>query len=156
MSNPYYEVKKGLDICVMLSKDSGETDMIILPSNEKAISVRSTTELINKLRSYGVSMEEIKNTLVFVDQILRTRYHKAGIEDKHPFYEVKKGLHIYVLRDMDTGKTDVKILPTNEKEMGVTSITDLANKLRDLGASTLEVHYALDFTHKQLHVGYRR
>jgi len=71
---PFYEVKKGLDICVMPSKDSGETDMIILPSNEKAISVRSTTELINKLRSYGVPMEEIKNTLVFVDKILRTRY----------------------------------------------------------------------------------
>jgi len=142
---PYYEVKKGLDICVMLNKNSGETDIIILPSDEKAISVRSTTELINKLRSYGVSIEEIKKALVFVDHILRTRY-----------YEVKKGLRIYVLRDKDTGKTDVKILP-NEKEIGVigvTSITDLANKLRDCGASMVEIRNALHFTHKQLHTRY--
>jgi len=81
MSNPYYEVKKGLDICVMLNKNSGETDMIILPSTKKAISVRSTTELINKLRSYDVSTEEIKKALVFVNQILRARY-RIGYKDK--------------------------------------------------------------------------
>ena len=75
-------------------------------------------------------------------------------EKDSPYYEVKKGLRIYVLRDRDTGKTDVKILPTNEKEIGIIDIVDLVNKLRDIGASILEIHNALDFTHKQLHVGY--
>lgn len=58
-------------------------------------------------------------------------------EKDSPYYEVKKGLRIYVLRDRDTGKTDVKILPTNEKEIGIIDIVDLVNKLRDLGASNI-------------------
>lgn len=50
----------------------------------------------------------------------------------------------------------MKILPSDEEEIGVIDIVDLVNKLRELGASTLEVHYALNFTHKRLgHTRYR-
>jgi len=75
---------------------------------------------------------------------------KCNRNDNHPYYEVKKGLRIYVLRDRDTGKTDMKILPSDEKEIGIISVVDLVDKLRDLGASTLELRNALDFTRKQL------
>ncbi len=60
-------------VCVVTSKDFGRRDMIYLPksSDEKAFSVRGTTEMINKLKEMSVPHDEIERVMDFTDERLR-------------------------------------------------------------------------------------
>ena len=62
-------------VCVALSKKVGRTDrkvdLIFMPEQEGAFSVRSTTELMNILESWKVSFEERKRVFDFVAERLR-------------------------------------------------------------------------------------
>ncbi|MFZ0924995.1 MAG: hypothetical protein WCE82_05815 [Halobacteriota archaeon] len=62
-------------VCVALSKNVGrkdrKVDLIFMPEEEHAFSVRSTTELINILDHWKVSFEERKRVFDFVAERLR-------------------------------------------------------------------------------------
>ncbi|MGA7470061.1 MAG: hypothetical protein WBW25_04445 [Halobacteriota archaeon] len=62
-------------VCVALSKKVGRTDrkvdLIFMPEEEGAFSVRSTTEPMNILANWKVSFEERKRVFDFVAERLR-------------------------------------------------------------------------------------
>jgi len=62
-------------VCVALSKNVGrkdrKVDLIFMPEEQGAFSVRSTTELMNILANWKVSFEERKRVFDFVAQRLR-------------------------------------------------------------------------------------
>jgi hypothetical protein len=62
-------------VCVALSKNVGrkdrKVDLIFMPEEEGAFSVRSTTELMNILAHWKVSFEERKRVFDFVAERLR-------------------------------------------------------------------------------------
>ncbi|HYC19959.1 MAG TPA: hypothetical protein VEF35_05000 [Candidatus Bathyarchaeia archaeon] len=62
-------------VCVALSKNIGrkerKVDLIFMPEEEGAFSVRSTTELINILAHWKVSFDERKRVFDFVAGRLR-------------------------------------------------------------------------------------
>ena len=62
-------------VCVALSKNVGrkdrKVDLIFMPEEEGAFSVRSTTELMNILAHWKVSFEERKRVFDFVAGRLR-------------------------------------------------------------------------------------
>ncbi len=53
-------------ICVSVGKEQFTRDLIIMPKDGKTISVRSCTELINKLKTFGISYDELKKIIDFV------------------------------------------------------------------------------------------
>lgn len=59
-------------VCVVSSKDYRKKDIIIMPRDKPAKSVRSTTELINKLHNFDVSYEERKKAMDFTSFRLKT------------------------------------------------------------------------------------
>ena len=73
----YERDNKGLTgaVCVALSKNVGrkdrKVDLIFMPEEEGAFSVRSTTELMNILAHWKVSFEERKRVFDFVAERLR-------------------------------------------------------------------------------------
>jgi hypothetical protein len=62
-------------VCVSLSKNVGrkdrKIDLIFMPEEKGAFSVRSTTELMNILATWKVSFEERKQVFDFVAERLR-------------------------------------------------------------------------------------
>ena len=62
-------------VCVALSKNIGrkerKVDLIFMPEEKGAFSVRSTTELMNILANWKVSFEERKRVFNFVAERLR-------------------------------------------------------------------------------------
>ena len=62
-------------VCVALSKNVGrrerKVDLIFMPEEKGAFSVRSTTELMNILAHWKVSFEERKRVFDFVAERLR-------------------------------------------------------------------------------------
>jgi hypothetical protein len=62
-------------VCVALSKNVGrkdrKVDLIFMPEEQGAFSVRSTTELMNILANWKVSFEERKRVFDFVAERLR-------------------------------------------------------------------------------------
>jgi hypothetical protein len=62
-------------VCVALSKNVGrkdrKVDLIFMPEEKGAFSVRSTTELMNILANWKVSFEERKRVFEFVAERLR-------------------------------------------------------------------------------------
>jgi hypothetical protein len=62
-------------VCVALSKNIGrkelKVDLIFMPEEEGAFSVRSTTELMNILAHWKVSFDERKRVFDFVAERLR-------------------------------------------------------------------------------------
>ena len=62
-------------VCVALSKNVGrkerKVDIIFMPEEKGAFSVRSTTELMNILANWKVSFDERKRVFDFVAQRLR-------------------------------------------------------------------------------------
>jgi hypothetical protein len=62
-------------VCVALSKNVGrkdrKVDLIFMPEEKGAFSVRSTTELMNILANWKVSFEERKRVFDFVAERLR-------------------------------------------------------------------------------------
>lgn len=68
-----FEDKKGGKFCVCVSprKDADTKDIIIMRETEKANSVRSTTELANKLMDMGISLETRRDAMDFVSSRLR-------------------------------------------------------------------------------------
>jgi hypothetical protein len=62
-------------VCVALSKNVGrkdrKIDLIFMPEEKGAFSVRSTTELMNILANWKVSFEERKRVFDFVAKRLR-------------------------------------------------------------------------------------
>jgi hypothetical protein len=85
IEKPCYSVDKGITVCVLPSKDFGKRDIIFVPTEGKAISVRSTTELINKLRDYEIPPAKITDTMTFVSGRLR------GLESEEISLGVKAG-----------------------------------------------------------------
>lgn len=65
-------VGEKIEIYISLNKDGNKVDMIIVSENGAA-SVRSTTELINKLmKDFNISFEKIVNDVIpFVDKKLK-------------------------------------------------------------------------------------
>ncbi|MBO8183149.1 MAG: hypothetical protein H0Z28_10215 [Archaeoglobus sp.] len=63
----------GIKVCVVRSKDLGKRDIIITDPKKGARSMRSVTELINKLsKDYDISMDRITDeVLPFVNRRLR-------------------------------------------------------------------------------------
>ncbi len=81
---------KGISLgsaCVVTSKDFGHRDIIYLPklNTEKAFSVRSSTEMINKLKEMNVPHEEIEKVMDFTDERLRS------LETDESFVGIKGG-----------------------------------------------------------------
>lgn len=58
-------------VCVVAGKDYRKKDIIIMPRDKPARSVRSTTELINKLHDFGVTYEEKKRAMDFTSYRLK-------------------------------------------------------------------------------------
>jgi len=62
-------------VCIALSKNIGrkerKVDLIFMPEEKGAFSVRSTTELMNILANWKVSFEERKRVFNFVAERLR-------------------------------------------------------------------------------------
>lgn len=57
-------------VCVLKGKDLYKNDILFMPSNDNAFSVRSVTELVNKLSKKNISYEERKNVLHFTSERL--------------------------------------------------------------------------------------
>lgn len=58
-------------VCVATGKDLGKKDIILMPKDGDTRSVRSTTELINKLADINVPFEERKRVVDFTADRLR-------------------------------------------------------------------------------------
>jgi len=58
-------------VCVIASKDFRKKDLVIMPKDKPAKSVRSTTELINNLNNLGVTFEERKKIIDFTSSRLK-------------------------------------------------------------------------------------
>jgi len=71
-------------VCVVVSKDFGKRDIIIIDYRAKqARSLRSTTELANQLLKRGIGEEKLTEVLDFVSNRLRAleeEYIKYGVE----------------------------------------------------------------------------
>ena len=59
-------------VCVATGKDLGKKDIILMEKENNAYSVRSITELMNKLAKKNVSFEERKKILDFASKRLRS------------------------------------------------------------------------------------
>lgn len=57
-------------VCVLKGKDLHKNDILFMPSNDNAFSVRSVTELVNKLSKKNISYEERKKVLDFTSERL--------------------------------------------------------------------------------------
>ena len=57
-------------VCVLKGKDLDKNDILFMPSNDNAFSVRSVTELVNKLSKKNISFEERKKVLDFTSERL--------------------------------------------------------------------------------------
>ncbi len=82
MKNQEKEIKSCFDVknkdgqvfgavCVATGKDLGKKDIILMEKENNAYSVRSITELMNKLAKKNVSFEERKKVLDFASKRLR-------------------------------------------------------------------------------------
>lgn len=58
-------------ICVVAGKDFGKKSIILMKEDDKSESLRSTTQLTNKLVDLDVSLEEREKVLKFADKRLR-------------------------------------------------------------------------------------
>lgn len=82
-------------VCVGPSKDLGKKDIVYMPNDKETFSVRSTTELMNKLRERHIPYEERKSVFNFVSDRLRALERE----------EISKGLTVGPV----SGKTSKKI-----------------------------------------------
>ena len=57
-------------VCVLKGKDLNKNDILFMPSNDNAFSVRSVTELVNKLSKKNISYEDRKKVLDFTSERL--------------------------------------------------------------------------------------
>ncbi len=57
-------------VCVLKGKDLDKNDILFMPSNDNAFSVRSVTELVNKLSKNNIPYEERKKVLDFTSERL--------------------------------------------------------------------------------------
>ena len=64
---------KELTVCVVNSKEVGKRDIIIIPKplDQRAFSVRSLTELGNKLRGLKVPHNEVTKAIMFASEKLK-------------------------------------------------------------------------------------
>ena len=87
---------KEATICIATSKDFGKRDIIFVPkNNENAFSVRSVTELGNKLKKLQVPHEEIIKTIGFASEGLRDlESEKTRTEVETPIINVKRSKEI--------------------------------------------------------------
>ena len=58
-------------VCIATSKDFGKRDIILMPEDKPTTSVRSTTELMNKLQTLNVPFEKRKELVDFTAERLR-------------------------------------------------------------------------------------
>ena len=58
-------------VCIATGKDFGKKDIIYMQKQNNAYSVRSVTELLNKVAKNGVPFEERKSILDFASERLR-------------------------------------------------------------------------------------
>lgn len=75
-------------VCVVAGKDYRKKDIIIMPRDKPAKSVRSTTELVNKLHDFGISYEERKKAMDFAS--LRLKLLDNVKEGKEELLNAKK------------------------------------------------------------------
>ena len=72
-------------VCVLKGKDLEKNDILFMPTNDNAFSVRSVTELVNKLSRKNISYEERKKVLDFTSERLsylenRNKNYKNDLE----------------------------------------------------------------------------